>query len=349
MNWVRLGLLLTSVAAASAQDQQAFDLNTRGLDAMSHGDNVEAVGLLEAAINLWRGLGPTYEAHLATTQANLAQALSAQGKRREAVNTYEVSLAGFRHSLGGENLNSVTVQNLLGANLLMLGEDSRAAALLDEAASIERRLYPNDVQLARSLAGQSLLCLRARRIQDALPLAEEAMRIVLKAEGDSGLDAALAYSDVAEVHRMAGRPERALPLYKKALALYEQVLGRNHPRIASILSQEGLILMDEGKLSLAEKAMTQSLDILKKVCPGCTFEMTVSESNLGLLRMKQGKYQEADRLLNHVVELQEQYGPRPGPQMAGTLRLLAKLREKEQRHEDASQLQKRADLIMAFR
>ena len=342
-------MLLTSVAAASAQDQQAFDLNTRGLDAMSHGDNVEAVGLLEAAINLWRGLGPTYEAHLATTQANLAQALSAQGKRREAVNTYEVSLAGFRHSLGGENLNSVTVQNLLGANLLMLGEDSRAAALLDEAASIERRLYPNDVQLARSLAGQSLLCLRARRIQDALPLAEEAMRIVLKAEGDSGLDAALAYSDVAEVHRMAGRPERALPLYKKALALYEQVLGRNHPRIASILSQEGLILMDEGKLSLAEKAMTQSLDILKKVCPGCTFEMTVSESNLGLLRMKQGKYQEADRLLNHVVELQEQYGPRPGPQMAGTLRLLAKLREKEQRHEDASQLQKRADLIMAFR
>ena len=79
------------------------------------------------------------------------------------------------------------------------------------------------------------------------------MTIALKADGDNGLDAALAYSNVAEAHRMAGRPERALPLYKKARAIYERVLGPDHPRVASVLSQEGLILMEDGKLSLAEK------------------------------------------------------------------------------------------------
>jgi len=348
MNWVRLGLAAISLAAASAQVRTAFDLNDRGLEASSRGDEAEAVRLFETAIDIWRGLGPAYEAHLATTESNLAQALSGQGKRREAAGIFEAALAEFRHSLGAENLRSLTTQNFLGANLLMLGEDLRAAPLFDAATAIERRRYPNDVQLARSLAGQSLICLRAGRMEEALPLAEEALNITLSAAGDSGLDAALAYSGVAEVHRIAGRPERALPLYGKARAIYERILGPGHPRVASILSQEGLILMGDGKLSLAEKAMTRSLDILAKACPGCILEKTVSETNLGLLRMKQGKYPEADHLLTHVMSLQEQYGPGTGPAMAATLHSLAQVREKERRHEDAAQLQKRADLIMSF-
>src|ERR1051326_8511799 len=105
MNWVKLGLALAALTAASAQEQTAFDLNTRGVEAASRHEYVEAVKIFETAINIWRGMGPQYEAHLATTQANLAQTLSSQGKRPEASAVFETALAEYRHSLGPEDLN----------------------------------------------------------------------------------------------------------------------------------------------------------------------------------------------------------------------------------------------------
>ena len=49
------------------------------------------------------------------------------------------------------------------------------------------------------------------------------------ATGEDSVDAALAYSSVAEAHRIAGAPDRALPLYRKARALYEKALGPGSP------------------------------------------------------------------------------------------------------------------------
>src|SRR4051812_11180324 len=211
MKWVSVALAAMSLAVAPAQEKTGFELNVRGLDASARGDHAQAERLFREAGKVWQALGPAYEAHMATTQTNLAQALSGQGKRREATDVLEGAMAQFRHSRGIENLYSLTALNLLGANYLMLGEDARADAVFEEALGVERRLYPADVQLSRSLAGLSLLRLRAGQIDAALPLAEEALTVALRAEGDNTLDAALVYSNVAEVHRMAGRPERALP------------------------------------------------------------------------------------------------------------------------------------------
>jgi tetratricopeptide (TPR) repeat protein len=349
MIWVRLGCIAITLAAAFAQEKDAFDLNERGNEASSRGDYVEAQRLFNDAIAIWTRLGPSYEAHLATSQTNLAQALGAVGNRREASRALQNAWVGFRHSLGAEHLRSLIAQNLLAGNLLAEGDDPRAAALFADALAVERRLYPADVQVSRSLSGLSLLHLRAGRVQDALPLAEEALSIALQAEGDSSLDAALAFANVAEVHRLAGRLDRALPLYRKARSLYEKLIGPDCPRVASIISQEGLILMQEGKLSLAEKQMKQSLKILAEVCPGCAYEQAVAETNLGVLRQKQGKYQDADRILTHVVSLLEDHMEKPGTLMASALHSLAQVREKERMHEDAARLQQRADLILAYR
>lgn len=353
MKWVILGFLsLSAVPAqepAAAQARTAFDLNERGLAAEARGGHAEAERLYDEAIGLWRALGPPYEAHLSSTQVNLAQCLSGVGRREEAIRILETALAGFRKSLGSEHLRTLTTQNELGAALLVSGDEQRAATLLGDALTIERRLYPNDLELAHSLDGWLSLLLRQGRVAEALQPAEEALSIVLKTDGDRGLNAALAYSNVAEAHRMAGRPERALPLYRKSRALYESILGPAHPRVAGILSQEGLILMAEGKLALAEKNMKEAQMTMEKSCPACVFERMVVEINLGVLRMKQRKYAEADQLLTHVVSVQERYWTKPGSLMAATLRTLAEVREKERRPEEAARLQKRADLILAYR
>src|SRR5262245_45752497 len=96
MKWVSLGCMALSLVAAPAQEKVGFDLNWRGLEASARGDYAEAERILLEAVKVWRALGPAYAAHLATTQTNLAQAFSGQGKRREATNLLEQSVAEFR-------------------------------------------------------------------------------------------------------------------------------------------------------------------------------------------------------------------------------------------------------------
>lgn len=348
MKRVRFAVCGLFTIAAWAQ-QEGFQLNDAGLAAATRGDYVEAERLYGEALTKWKAFGPEYQAHYATTQGNLAEILCMEGKRREGAKAFEEALATHRRILGSTNLRTLTIINLLGGAYLMLGDDERASELFQEALKTEKELYPNDLQYARTLEGLGLMELHAKKPEAALEMAEQALALVLKVGGETGPDAALAYANVGEAHRWLGHTDRALPLLRKARGIYESTLGPNHPRVASILSQEGLVYMSDGKYALAEKAMTQSLEVLAKSCPACTFERLVGQSNLGLLRLRQRKYAEADRLLTEVVSAQEKYMARPGSDMATVLLALAQVREKQKRFEDAARLHHRADLITELR
>lgn len=341
--------LVSAAMLAAQQNDTAKEWNDRGLAATMRGEYAEAEGLYLKAVEGWKAKGAAYDAHLATTLLNLGQTYSAQGKRREASRLFEESLAKFRRIFGARNEWTLTTMNLMGAVYLMLGESGRAEVLFEEALPLEREILPGHVQLARTLQGLATINLNANKLDIATAQAEEALKITLAAEGDDSIDAAMAYASAAEVHRIGHRDERALPLYRKSRAIYEKLLGPEHPQVASLLSQEGLILMADGKYGLAEKDMVRSLEIVKKACPGCTYELWVGECNLGLLRYRQKRYAEADVLLAHSLEIQEKYTPHPGPDMIGTMKALAATREKLKRFEDAERLNRRAMLLMSYR
>jgi tetratricopeptide (TPR) repeat protein len=316
---------------------------------MERRDYAAAESYFQKAIDEFRAMGKNYEAHLAASLCNLAVAVGAQGKRAEAARYFEEALALHRRSLGPKHLRTVTNINRMAGNYLTLGDTDRAESLFAEATQIERELYPNDVQLAHSLGGLAAAHLRKGQTADVLPLAEEALELARRTAGEDSLDAAQMYANVAEIHRTFGRPDRALPLYRKARFIYAKTLGPADARVSSTLSQEGLILMGEGKLTLAEQALVRAVDDLSKSCPSCVPEVSVAENNLGLLRLKQKRYAEADQLLSHVLALQERYLARPAREMADTLHNLAVVREKEQLHADAVRLQSRATMILALR
>jgi tetratricopeptide (TPR) repeat protein len=237
----------------------------------------------------------------------------------------------------------------MASNYLMLGDGERAESLFAEALAIERELYPNDGQLAQTLGGLVVARLRKRQMAEVLPMAEEALQISRQTFGDGSVETAQMYATVAEVHRVSGRLDRALPLYRKARFIYETELGKSDTRVASILSQEGLILMDEGKLTLAGQTLQRAVDMLRLSCPSCVPELSNAENNLGVLRLKQKRYAEADQLLTHVLALQKQYVAKPGRETADTLQNLSAVREKEQFHEDAVRLQNQAAVLLSYR
>jgi tetratricopeptide (TPR) repeat protein len=343
-----ISLLLFALAIGTAGPQSpAADMNDRGLAAAEKRDFATAEKLYLLAIAEWEKQGPEYAAHVAIVKMNLAQVYGAEGRRAECAATLEESLAGFRRTLGIRDLRSLAALNILGGMYMMLGNHTRAEALFREALPIERELYPQDTQMARTIGGLASLHMREGRTEQAIPLAEEALAIIIKAEGENTLDAALAYANIAEGHRVLNRPDRALPLFRKSRTLYERLLGKDHPRVSSVLTQEGLLLLADGKLGMAEEVLERSLEIVVKSCPKCSFERAAAENNLALLRIRQGKLAEADRLLTNVLALQERAPEMPKSEMAVTLQSLAVVRQREKRYEDAERLKRRAALLLS--
>jgi len=341
--------LVLSGTPAPAQLSSALDLNTRGNDASDAGRYEDAMRLYRESLAIWSAAGPEYDAHRAGTLLNLGIVISATGNRPGATRVMEQALALHRKTLGVKNHRTLSNMNLLASNYLMIGEVDRAEALVEEALPIERELFPEDIQTARSLEALCNALIRRGRQAEAIAPAEEALTIAIKSTGEDSLDTALAYSNVGEAHRSTGHPERALPLFRKARGLYEKGLGADHPRVAALLSQEGLIMVQDGKLSLAEQLMVRAVDMLNRGCPKCSVELAIAENNLAVLRIQQKRYRDADELLTHTVALRENFTASPGVELAGTLQLLATVREKERLFDDAKRLKSRANLILGYR
>jgi tetratricopeptide (TPR) repeat protein len=349
MNGLLIAMLTAITAAAQTPAETAQSLNTQGNQVAESGNNREAERLYREAIEIWRSLGPAFEAHTAGTLLNLGVAMSGEGHRAAAVQVLEEALALHRRALGTKHLRTIANMNLVASTYLMTGDPQRAEVLYQEALPIERELYARDIQTARTLEGLSYSLVRRRQAREALPLAEEALAIAISSDGENGLDTALAYTSVAEVHRALGSGERALPLYRQARFLYEKGLGPDHPRVTSILSQEGLILMQEGKFALAEQSMTTAVKSLKKACPDCLWELAVAQNNLGLLLSQRKRYREADEALTAAVEMREKFAVSGGPELADSLQSLAFVRQKERLFDDAARLNERAQTIRTYR
>jgi tetratricopeptide (TPR) repeat protein len=305
--------------------QEALALNQRGLEAASRHDYAESERYYRESAGIFRALGPQFEAHLSIELFNLAESMCGLGRWREADGVFEESLALSRRALGTRHIRTAADLNAMGNVSMMLGDMSRADTLLTEALAIERENYPADFQLGSTLAALSALRRRAGKLDEALPLAEEALTVTLKAEGTEGPESAMMYRNVAQIHWAAGRTDRALPLYRKARAILERLGATSDPRYAALLSQEGLALMDDGKLGLAESGMKRAIDLLNR-SPVDQLELAMAQSNLGLLRMRQKKYAEANELLTRALSTEQLYNSQDAAQIVRTQDALTKVR-----------------------
>jgi len=297
-------LMLSATQAFAQTPEEALTLNKRGLEAESRRDYAESERDYRQAAGIFRALGQQFEAHLSIELFNLAESMCWQGKWHEVEGVFDESLALSRRALGPKHIRTVAGLNALGNVSMMLGHTPRAEALFAEALVIARENYPADLQLAHTLAGLSALRVRAGKPDEALPLADEALSIALKAEGAEAQESAMMYQNVAQVHWSAHRLERALPLFRKARSILERLGKTTDPRYAALLSEQGLALMDDGKLGLAESGMKRAIELLSGP-PVAAFELAVAQSNLGLLRMRQKKYAEAEELLTKALSAEQ--------------------------------------------
>jgi tetratricopeptide (TPR) repeat protein len=78
----------------------------------------------------------------------------------------------------------------------------------------------------------------------------------------SEVEQASALDTLGALALLQGRHEEALALCQRALALWEQVLGPGHPRVAEALDRLGAVLRAQGKHCEATELHGRSLAIL---------------------------------------------------------------------------------------
>jgi tetratricopeptide (TPR) repeat protein len=134
----------------------------------------------------------------------------------------------------------------------------------------------------------------------------------------------------------------AEPLYQRALAIREQVLGANHPDTATSLNNLAELYRAQGKYEQAEPLYQRALAILEQVLGANHPHTATSLNNLAGLYDAQGKYEQAEPLYQRALHISEQVLGANHPDTATSLNNLALLYRAQGKYEQAEPLLERA-------
>ena len=134
----------------------------------------------------------------------------------------------------------------------------------------------------------------------------------------------------------------AEPLYVRALAIREQLLGVSHPNTAHTLNNLAVLYRSQGKYAEAEPLGVRALAIDEHVYGPEHPEVAADLNNLALLYKSQGKYAEAEPLYVRALAICERQLGVSHPNTANTLNNLAILYRSQGKYAEAEPLYVRA-------
>jgi CHAT domain-containing protein/glucokinase len=139
-----------------------------------------------------------------------------------------------------------------------------------------------------------------------------------------------------------GQYAAAIPLAERSLAIFEKVLGQEHPHVATSLNNLAGLYQDMGNYSQAEPLYQRSLAILEKVLGKEHPAVATSLSNLADLYSSQGRYSEAEPLLQRSLAIFEKVLGKEHPAVATSLNNLAGLYWRQGNYSQAEPLLQRS-------
>ncbi len=135
------------------------------------------------------------------------------------------------------------------------------------------------------------------------------------------------------------------PIYQKALALHERLLGPDHPEIAQTLSGLASFHYEQGKYEQAEPLYQRALALSEQVQGTSQVEVGNILSELALLYDAQGKYEQGEPLYRRALLIFEQALGQKHSFVATSLNGLALLYRNQGKYEQSEPLYQRALLI----
>jgi CHAT domain-containing protein/Tfp pilus assembly protein PilF len=175
---------------------------------------------------------------------------------------------------------------------------------------------------ARVLNQQVIKLYKAGRYQEAVPLAQQALKIREKVLGPEHPDTAHSLNNLAMTYHQLGAYEKALPLLQRALEIKEKTFGPDHPETAYSINQLAMTYDQLGAYEQALPLLQRALEIEEKTLGPDHPTTAHSLNNLAGLYRTMGAYGKALPLYQRALQI---YEKAQGPEHPDTARSLNNL------------------------
>ncbi|NEO19175.1 MULTISPECIES: tetratricopeptide repeat protein [unclassified Moorena] len=191
---------------------------------------------------------------------------------------------------------------------------------------------------AKQLTQQVIDLNEQGKYSEAIPLAQEALRIRQQVLGEEHADVATSLNHLAALYREMGRYQQAEPLLTEALEMRRRLLGDQHPDVATSLNNLAALYYSMGRYQQAEPLYTQALQMDRKLLGEEHPSVATSLNNLALLYSSMGRYQQAEPLYTQALAMTRRLLGEEHPNVALSLNNLALLYSSMGRYQQAEPL-----------
>lgn len=149
-------------------------------------------------------------------------------------------------------------------------------------------------------------------------------------------------TNLAELYRLQGRHNEALPLIKEASLINEQLFGEDHPKTANGYNNLALLYRLQGNYEEAEALFVKAFQICEQFSDGNQRLIPTIYNNLANLYYLQGKYEKAELFHKNALRIREQILGKKHPDTANSYNNLAFLYRSQGKYKEADRLYKKA-------
>ncbi|MBR8840667.1 MAG: tetratricopeptide repeat protein [Stigonema ocellatum SAG 48.90 = DSM 106950] len=213
--------------------------------------------------------------------------------------------------------------------------------LKDEMDSDSRRLWAQRTVCAVTQVFPNAEYVNWRDCERLLPHAIAAINWINQCQFELE-KAALLFARTGYYLKERGRYSEAEPLYKKALELYQRLLGEEHPSVATSYNNLAKLYESQGRISEAEPLLKKALELWQRLLREEHPLVVTSYNNLAALYSFQGRYSEAEPLYKKALELTQRLLGEEHSDVVTSYNNLAKLYNYQGRYSEAYPLLKKA-------
>ena len=219
---------------------------------------------------------------------------------------YNIKALDIRKKLLGEkHVDTAESYNDTGLVYIFQGKYDKASELFQKAKTIyEEVVGPNHPSLADAYMNIGMLLMKQEDYSNALENYLEALKIC----GPRGIEdrqTAIVYHGIGLAYYQMGNNSNALEYCSKAVRIYENIFGLNHPETAIIYIGIGYVHYNIGGLSQALEYYTKSLEISEKMLGEEHINTASSYCALGWLKYKMDDNQEALECFEKYLNIME--------------------------------------------
>ncbi|MBH23491.1 MAG: kinesin, partial [Myxococcales bacterium] len=149
-------------------------------------------------------------------------------------------------------------------------------------------------------------------------------------------------NELARLHHNQGRPNQAEPYYTRAIALFEEARGKNHPDVATALNNLAYLYREQGRYPQAEPLFKRALAIQEQLLGPSHPSTAITLNNLAMMYREQGHFNTAEPLFKRALAIQQQAFGAAHPATATTQANLAGVYSDQGLYHEAEELLKGA-------